>query len=112
MAVKKNDAEDKRTLLVKDHSGWFRITVPLEARITFGPMMAKGFGGELTLRIYEKETRQLAAFVGVETFRDLGLPLERLVVSESGEHTWNIDENGETETRKVKRARRFVDEGV
>jgi len=110
VATKKDNDKDTRTLLVKDDSGTFRLTVPADARITFGPMMAKGYGDRLTLRIYEKETRQLAAFVGVETFRDLGLPLERLVITESGESSWNIDEDGEAHTHKVKRNKKFVAE--
>ena len=110
-ATAKNTSETK-TLLVRDDTGSFRVSIPADAKVTFGPIQPKGGWDQtgLVLRIYEAESRQLAAFVNVKTFRDLSLKVERLVVAESGEEAWSIDEGGETQTRKVKRTKKFVEE--
>lgn len=73
-----------RTLLVEEQSGsQFKITIPADYKVTFGSPGNRNCGpGEL--RIYENEKQQRACFVSVRSFRDLSLPVTRLVVSETG----------------------------
>jgi len=104
--------EATKTLLVEDNHGRFKVTIPGNAKVTFGPLVPSGgkFSDcqELTLRIYETQNQQLAAFVGVRWFRDTSLPVERRVVSEVGEESWERDEDGERHSVKVKRNKKFV----
>lgn len=47
-----------------------KITIPRAWKVTFGSKHpgGKGYDNESVLRLYENETRQRAAFVGVQTF--------------------------------------------
>lgn len=77
-----------RTLLVTVQGGrkayeaeQFKITIPADAKVTFaGTNPSHPAGSVATLRIYESANAQLAVFTNVVEFRDLALPLERLVV--------------------------------
>ena len=100
---------ETRTLLVeRGGKDKFRIEIPADWKVTFGKSGGnRGFDGERELRIYENESKQRACFVGVTAFRDLAIPVERLVVSESGESSWSRDESGLTEKRSVKRSKKW-----
>jgi hypothetical protein len=90
-----------RVLQVEGDRKTFRITIPDDAKVTFGPFSppvgdeAKGYGlqpqkAKGTLRIYQggktKATESvLAVFVGVASFRDLSvIEYEEQVVVEKG----------------------------
>lgn len=108
-------APPTRTLLVKDGSGMFKVTIPEDWKVTFGRLYGssgpRDYGSsEMGLRIYETEAKQRAVFTGVQWFRDLSIPVDRLVVAESGTSSWTRDENGSTESRSVKRTRKSVPE--
>ena len=78
---------EKRTYEIVTHDGTYRIEIPEDWKITFGPVaigggkrQSYGFdGGSMALRIYESEVRQRAIFTGVESFRDLSIPVKKLV---------------------------------
>jgi hypothetical protein len=68
--------------------GRVRVTVPEDWKVTFGPV-APGAGkyaggGELALRFYESDTKQRAIFTDVQSFRDLSIPVQRLIKKTSG----------------------------
>lgn len=107
--------EDTRTLLVTETNGkQFKITIPADYKVTFGKQ--PGSSGrtpyepaEPSLRIYENDSKQRACFVGIRSFRDLSLPVTRLVISEDGTSRWSSDGDGNTEqTKKVNRKLREV----
>lgn len=104
--------EDTRTLLVTETNGkQFKITIPADYKVTFGkqPGSRDYDAASASLRIYENESKQRACFIGVRSFRDLGLPLTRLVISEDGSSRWSDDGDGNTEqTKKVNRKLREV----
>lgn len=77
---------DKRTYEIVTHDGTYRIDIPDDWKVTFGPVAVggskRGFGdpsGSMALRLYESEIRQRAIFTGVTSFRDLSIPVKRLV---------------------------------
>jgi hypothetical protein len=111
MAVKKAP-EDLRTMLVETRKEKFKITIPADWKVTFGkPMQGRGYEDENSreLRIYEAETKQRACFTGVLSFRDLSIPMLRLVTETNGSTIWADDGLGNiAETRQVKRKTREV----
>lgn len=110
MARKSTTDVGTRTLLVRTSEsrygsgGSFKITIPADAKVTFsGTNPQHPTHGSATLRIYKTENQQLAVFTDVIGFRDLSLPVERLVVTEEGVEVWSTDEEGTTRTRRSKR---------
>lgn len=96
---------ETRTLLVKSRSeGTFKIEIPADWKVTFGAFQQGRFGDEgSALRIYEAENKQRACFVGVNSFRDLSIPVTRLVKEKTGEESWQDDGEGNvSSSRKVK----------
>jgi len=101
---------DKKTLLVESESRkTFRLTVPADARITFGPFSpptaeSKGYRSESsskgTLRIYAGGTTKamesiLACFTGVTSFRDVtNVEYEERVATEEVRTVWKSDAKG------------------
>ena len=105
--ARKEVLQATRTYLVEDSKGTFRIRVPADHKVTFGPLAPseKGYSSRLTLRIYEAENKQRAVFTDVKGFRDLSLEMERLVKTEEGAMTWKIEADGSTvEHKAVKKA--------
>jgi len=77
----KNNGEMKE-YLIKSRDGTRMITIPASWKITYGTLHpgTKGYGGDgNVLRIYETKEKQRAIFTGVETFRDLSIPVKKLV---------------------------------
>lgn len=73
-------AEAVRQLLVKTHREEFRLTIPIGWKITFSKVNPQAGGHDAhALRIYESDNQQRACFTGVESFRDLAIPLERRI---------------------------------
>lgn len=103
------DKVETRVLLVEQTNGdQFKIEIPADYKVTFGSRGGNRQYGDSELRIYENESKQRACFVGVSSFRDLSLPLTRLVVSESGEANWQDD--GEGNVTKTSRRQRKTTE--
>jgi hypothetical protein len=97
-----------RTLLVEGKKP-LRITIPDDARVTFGPFSpptaeSKGYGNEKalvgTLRVYDGKgaaAKQsiLAVFTDVRGFRDLSsIEYEEQVATEEVRTVWKSDQNG------------------
>ena len=78
---------DKRIYEIITNDGTYRMEIPEDWKITFGPVAIgagkrnawDAGGGSMALRIYESEVRQRAIVTGVESFRDLSIPLTKLV---------------------------------
>lgn len=107
-----------KTLLVKQSDNTeFKITLPPGSRITFGPTIpAKQKSGYMnehgySLRVYEGKGNDtlIAVFCDVRTFRDVTLPMAKLVVREGGNELWKSDESGYEVSKKVHQERSFVD---
>jgi hypothetical protein len=110
------------TLLCHDGIGRFKVEVPAGHTITFGPFSPPGprgyaSGGSAigTLRIYlgskTNGAGPVAVFTGVYGYREIGMKVEREVISESGSHVWSSDEEGSSEGRAVKRSKKWVGDG-
>lgn len=82
-----------------------RIDVPASHKVTYGllhPGTKGGYGGDgHVLRIYESDTKQRAVFQNVLSFRDLSLPMQRLVkeVEVESEHRSDDDGNAKSKAR-------------
>lgn len=100
----------------------FRITVPDDAKITFGPWSPPKEGGRGwadgsdpggkrgTLRIYGKNKEDIVAvFAGVQGFRDLSLKYSEQVAKEEGATIWKDDEGGYEKSHTVRRKSQWVD---
>ena len=118
MPARKPAAEtvaETRTLLVNSrHDGTFKIEIPADWKVTFGAFQSGRFGGEggAALRIYEAENKQRACFVDVKSFRDLSIPVSRLIKQKSGESHWEDSGDGDfSESRKVKSVTLEVPDG-
>ena len=80
-------SNDKRTYEIVTNDGTYRIDIPDDWKVTFGPVAVGGSkrgnwdvgGGSMALRLYESEVRQRAIFTGVTSFRDLSIPVKKLV---------------------------------
>lgn len=97
--------------------GELRITIPDDAKITFGPAVpfsGKGAGytpnREYALRIYRgSKENLLAVFTGVKQFRETSIKVEKLVIREAGQSIWKSDEHGFSTNQEVKRNRKYID---
>lgn len=94
----------------------FKITIPSDAKVTFGPWSppTKGFTGDReslkgTLRIY-KGTKDniIACFAGVSGFRDLDMQYAEQIAKEEGAVIWKDDKDGYQREEKVKHAKEWV----
>ena len=113
-----------RTLLVFG-AKTFKVTVPDDAKITFGPFSpppSKNVNGMRiepwgeaskagTLRIYDKSTgNPLAVFSNVNGFRDTSIGYAEQVAKEEGATIWKDDEKGYTREHKQSMQREWVEE--
>jgi len=106
---------------MKDGDGDFRIQIPDDATVTFGPTIPYtpkegrfGGGNHYSVRVYEGHSKDklLAVFAGVQHFRDQVIPVERLVVRESGKSLWKSDEGGYHAETEVKHSSFWGDDLV
>jgi hypothetical protein len=107
-----------KTILVTGEKT-FRIQVPDDARMTFGPFSPPAKGGGYqpdklagTLRIYKGAgtTNILAVFSNVTSFRDISIEYEEQVAREEGAVLWKSDKDGYKREEKVKRSVDWVPE--
>jgi hypothetical protein len=99
----------------------FKIEIPDDAKITFGPFSPPTAAGRDswmqsgkatgTLRIY-KGTKDniVACFAGVTGFRDLSLGYAEQVAKEEGATIWNSDQNGYMREEKIQRVSEWIDQ--
>ena len=99
----------------------FKVTVPDDAKITFGPWSPppkRGSGGHGweagdkrgTLRIYQgTEKNVLAVFSGVHGFRDLTLGYAEEVAREEGSIIWKDDEKGYVRENRVASKKEWIE---
>ena len=100
----------------------FKITIPDEAKITFGPWSPGGsddkYGGRSdkalngTLRVYANSksgASVLAVFSGVTSYRDLSIDYTEQVAKEEGAVIWKSDKDGYSREEKVKKGSDWVD---
>lgn len=89
----------------------FKITIPDDARVTFGPW-SPGEKSEYnrsargTLRIYKTGSSDkdcMAVFSGVTSYREEGLDYSEKVAVEEGSTIWKSDQHGYERSEKVKR---------
>lgn len=106
-----------RTLLVFGRKT-FKITVPDDAKVTFGPWSPPSAGAGArydtsekalsgTLRVYESSAAKasiLAVFSGITGYRDTALEYEEEVAREEGAVIWKSDKDGYKRQEKVKRS--------
>ena len=107
-----------RVLLCKDAEGEFKVVIPADSKVTFGPTIPyspkNGYPGSnhYSLRVYKGSNKEnlIAVFAGVERFRDVSLDVQRLVIRESGKTVWKSDETGYKVEENVERQRSWEDE--
>ena len=114
-----------KTILVEGDKT-FKIEVPDNASITFGPWSPKdagdkGYSSGLdnarrgTLRIYDgpKSTANiLAVFSGVRSFRDLSISYSEMVAREEGAALWKSDEDGYIREEKGTVSRAWTEDPI
>jgi len=95
----------------------FRITIPEDAKVTFGPWSPPKRdeqrwgeeGKQGTLRVYGRTKEDvLAVFAGVRGFRDLSIGYAEEVAKEEGATIWKDDEQGYVRESKVSRKNEWV----
>jgi len=102
----------------------FKITIPDEAKVTFGPWSPPTEGAKYqdrsdralagTLRVYETAKQGasvLAVFSGVTSFRDSVIDYQEEVAREEGAILWKSDHEGYRREEKVKRHTSFLSDG-
>lgn len=96
----------------------FRITIPDDAKITFGPWSPPGSktgqwndGGKAgTLRVYQGSKENIiACFAGVRSFRDLDMGYAEQVVVQEGASIWKDDQEGYITEQKSSRKTEWVE---
>lgn len=97
----------------------FKIRIPDDAKITFGPwsppqkssgMYDREGAKTGTLRIYQGNKENIVGcFSGVKSFRDLSMGYAEEVVREEGSVIWKDDEQGYVRESKQQRSREWVD---
>ena len=109
-----------RTLLVFGRKT-FKITIPPDAKVTFGPFSPPNTNGrenwvssgraEGTLRVYQGTKENIiACFVGVNGFRDLSLEYAEEIAKEEGATIWKSDQHGYEREEKVSRRREWAND--
>lgn len=94
----------------------FRITIPDDAKVTFGPWSPPnekggGYVSRGTLRVYQgSKDNILCCFSGVTGFRDLSMQYAEQIAREEGATIWKDDENGYTREHKQSMTKQWVEE--
>lgn len=107
----------RQLLVMQDGNKEFRITVPDEARLTFGPWSPGGSKDDRysntpaalkgTLRVYAGKSETsgvIGVFSGVTGYRDLSvIDYEEKTTIETGSVVWKSDKKGYFEEKKINR---------
>jgi|SRR5579871_419375 len=104
-----------RTLLVQGEKV-FKIEIPDDAKVTFGPWSPPNKNGQYgdykavgTLRIYRgTKDNIIACFSGVGGFRDITMGYMEQVAKEEGATMWKSDQKGYVREEKVAVANEWV----
>lgn len=98
----------------------FKVTIPDDAKVTFGPWSPpnakqRDFGDEGrkagTLRIYQGTKENIiACFSGVRGFRDLTMQYAEQIAVEEGATVWKDDNEGYVREQKVSRKNEWIDD--
>lgn len=109
--------DEVRTLLVFGEKN-FRIKVPMDYKITFGPFSPpttnnRGYrqpGDSVgTLRIYDRnKERTVAVFSNVSGYRDTSFDYAEEVAVEEGARIWKSDQHGYSREENIKVQREWV----
>jgi hypothetical protein len=112
--------ESKQLLVFGEKT--FKITIPADAKVTFGPWSppTKGndYGGNRdslkgTLRIYRgTKDNIIACFAGVSGFRDLSMEYAEQIAKEEGAVIWKDDKNGYQREEKVQRSHEWINDDL
>jgi len=99
----------------------FKITIPDEAKVTFGPWSPPTGEGKYsrtsdkalngTLRVYASDATKatiLAVFSGITGFRETSLEYTEEIAREEGAILWKSDKSGYTREEKVSRETDWV----
>ncbi len=99
----------------------FKISIPDDAKITFGPWSPPSAGVKAydspkalsgTLRVYENNksgASVLAVFSGVNGYRDLSLGYAEEVAKEEGATLWKSDQHGYEREERISAKTKWVD---
>jgi len=111
-----------KTLLVFGEKT-FKINIPDEAKITFGPWSPPNAAAKTydrsdkalsgTLRVYESNktgASVLAVFSGVSGYRDLSLGYAEEVAKEEGATLWKSDQHGYEREEKISSKRQWIND--
>ena len=87
----------------------FKVTVPDESTITFGPFSPPTKNGysdgsaKGTIRVYQgsSKTNIIACFSGIISFRDLSLGYSEQIAKEEGAVIWKDDKDGYVREEKL-----------
>jgi hypothetical protein len=111
------ESTDVRTYEIETSSSAFRIEVPANARVTYGPIIGagggkgSGYGNGNAFRVWlgSKDTGvQLALFNNVVSFRDLSLSIKRRAVRKYGTEEWMVDDGSWTGKKSEQVEKRWV----
>lgn len=111
--------DETRELLVFGEKT-FRIKIPVDAKVTFGPFSPPAAGqrdnwmasGKAvgTLRVYKgSKDNIIGCFSNVSGFRDLSMEYAEEVAREEGAVIWKSDKNGYEREEKVQRSSDWVE---
>jgi len=116
--VKTEEVAQVRVILLETNEGDKRITLPAGSRITFGPTIPyqkkDSYGQEhkgYSLRVYSSSATDslIAVFCGISSFRDITIPVEKLIIREAGKSVWKSDEHGYKVENEVQKEGKWVD---
>ena len=89
MTTKKKPTASTTTYLIERGKEQLRVTVPSDWKVTCGPIVPTrsqnrnnsygGYDAPHCIRFYEANDKQRAIFTGVTAFRDLSIPVEKMV---------------------------------
>lgn len=101
-----------RTYEIVTTDGAIRMDIDESWKVTYGPVSpgSKSYGGGNALRVYESDTKQRAIFLDVLSFRDLSIPVQRLLVKTKASDKWESDHNGSSRRSKSVIERKWVPE--
>jgi hypothetical protein len=123
MATKTSAAPAKVTYLIERGKERLTVEVPGDWKVTYGPAFRRtpdargrfndyGQAAPMALRFYENETKQRAIFTDVTAFRDLSIPVRRLVIETEAQSKSKNGVKGERAESEVRREETWVEETI